>query len=743
MKEFPESITIDIIRGAVTAVQLASELVRESIEKLGRDMPVSFPNTAYYLPIIYGFTGQKVEKLGDLDSIIDYARSLLLSEPGKEAVKDAGVATLIAAEAIEGVRFARGEQPEIRNGYRLNGPIDDVQLRAWGVQLADGSITGIAVVIGAASSNEVAVNIVRQFQSNGLLTLLCGDVNGRSIVDQLLEEGIDLGYKTLTVPLGCDTISAVYALGYASRLAFSFGGVKAGNSTQMLSWNRERAPVFVLFLGGIDELKWAVAAGVLTYGFPLIADTAIPGIMPHPPFIMASGAKQPEKIASVPFSYIPGANDAERARWLVQYCLEVRGIKVKINKLTLPVAYGPAFEGEVVRRGDMQVEFGGKGGTCFEWLTMRDMEEIQDGRITLVGPDPTKLEAGINAPLGIVIEVAGTKMEKDFEPILERQIHHFINCAEGVQHQGQRDIVWIRISKAAAAKGFNINHIGHILHVKFHEQFSGLVDKVQVTFYTDIEKIKELMEEARRVYRERNERIATLTDEATDTFYSCTLCQSFAPSHVCIINPERVGLCGAYNWLDCKATYEINPTGANQPVPKGKVIDSVKGEWEGVNKFVYEHSGMNIERFTIYSIMDAPMTTCGCCECVIAIVPEANGFLVVSREDYGITPIGMTFSMLMGFIGGGHQTPGMMGIGKYYLTSKKFIKAEGGIKRVVWISKNLKEEMREDLKQVCQREGIPELLDKIADGSIVTTIEELLPFLEQKGHPALNMPPLL
>ncbi len=122
---------------------------------------------------------------------------------------------------------------------------------------------------------------------------------------------------------------------------------------------------------------------------------------------------------------------------------------------------------------------------------------------------------------------------------------------------------------------------------------------------------------------------------------------------------------------------------------------------------------------------------------------SANGFLVISREDYGMTPIGMTFSTVMGVIGGGHQTQGMMGIGKYYLTSPKFIKAEGGIKRIVWMSKNLKEEMREELSKVCQREGTPDLLDSIADGAIATTIEELVPFLEQKQHPALGMEPLL
>lgn len=731
-----ERIIVSAIKGAAAAVQLASKLTDEAIGELGPDAPVSFPNTAYYLPVIYGFSGQKVEKLGDLTSAISYARSLLPAAPGEEAIKKAGVATLIAAEAIEGTRFARGEQPELRGGYQFNGPIDDVRLRAWGVQLADGTIGGVAAIIGAARSNEVAVTIVRELQSKGLLTLLCGNVNDRSIVDQLLESGVELGYQTLTITLGSDTVSAVYALGYASRLAFSFGGVGAGDSEQMLTWNRERAPVFVLALGEIDELKCAAAAGALSYGFPLIADTSLPGITPF-------GKEAPQRIASAPFNEIPGDDDIQKARRLVEYCLETRGIKLKASELSLPVAYGSAFEGEVVRRSDMQMEFGGKGGTCFEWLTTRDMDDVQDGKIDLVGPDLAGFETGTNIPLGIIVEVAGRKMGKDFEPILERQIHHFMNGAEGVQHQGQRDIAWIRISKAAVSRGLDLGHLGHILHTRLHEQFGSLVDKVQVTFYTEMEKVRELMGPARQVYRERNERTASLTDEVTDTYYSCTLCQSFAPSHVCVINPERVGLCGAYNWFDCKAAYEINPTGANQPVPKGNPIDLVKGEWEGVNRFVYEHSGRNIERFTFYSIMDAPMTTCGCCECVMAIVPEANGFLVISREDYGMTPIGMTFSTVMGVIGGGHQTQGMMGIGKYYLTSPKFIKAEGGIKRVVWMSKNLKEEMREELSKVCQREGAPDLLDSIADGAIATTIEELVPFLEQRHHPALGMEPLL
>jgi acetyl-CoA synthase len=694
-------------------------MLTQAMEKLGPDTPIAFPNTAYYLPIIYSFTGHKVETLKDLDWPLEHAKSLLPPMPKDNLwlpylgeTMDSGIATLFAEEMIEGMRFALGEQPEVRNGFTYNGPINDVQMRSWGIQLVDGRMPGFAALVGTAKSNEVAVKIVRELQSKGQLVFLIGNVNGRSIVDQLLEEGVELGYDSFTVPFGSDTISAVYALGFAARAAISFGNVTPGDFRQILLYNKFRCFAFVLALGQVDDLKYATAAGAISYGFPAIADTVIPNILP-------TGITQYEHVVSIPFDDIPGKDDLERAERLVQRCIELRGIKVRIAKVPIPVAYGPAFEGEVVRRDSLQAEFGGKGGLCFEWLAMKDMDEVEDGKFTVVGDDLDAFEEGAKIPLGIVVEVAGRKMQKDFEPVLERQIHHFVNGAEGIQHVGQRDIAWLRFSKGAVAKGFRLKHLG------------------------DIAKVQELMEQARVVYQERNVRIAGLTDEAVDTYYSCTLCQSFAPNHVCIINPERVGLCGAYNWLDCQASYEINPRGPNQPVSKGRTVDEKLGEWEGVNQFIYEHTGMNVERFTIYSLMDFPMTTCGCCECVMVLIPEANGVMIISRDDYSMTPCGMSFTSLMGTLGGGMQTPGMMGHGKYYLLSKKFIPVQGGIKRVVWMSQNLKEELGEQLKEICAAAGEPDLLDKIADASIATTVEELLPFLEEKGHPAPSMESLI
>lgn len=137
------------------------------------------------------------------------------------------------------------------------------------------------------------------------------------------------------------------------------------------------------------------------------------------------------------------------------------------------------------------------------------------------------------------------------------------------------------------------------------------------------------------------------------------------------------------------------------------------------------------------------MTACGCFECIAMLVPEANGIMIVNREDTSMTPAGMTFSTLAGVAGGGLQTPGVMGHGKFYILSPKFISADGGIKRVVWMSSILKEQMADQLKEVAEREGDPDLIDKIADERICTDVEGLLAHLTEKNHPAPSMPPMI
>jgi acetyl-CoA synthase len=742
------------LRGANLIVKEFDAQLQQALAEFGPDQQVQFTNTAYFLPTILGYTGMKVEKVGDLPAVLDHCKTLLHSPPGTKTwlpylgeTLDAGVATLLAEEAVMGLRFVRGEEPQKMPGLELtgssapglgylNGPIDDIQLRSWGIQLVDGRMPGFAAIIGAARTNQAAVEIVRQLQQRNILIFLSGNVNGRSIIHQLMEEGVEMGYDTYIVPFGLDTISTVYPLGFATRSALTFGGMKGGQARDILLYNKYRVFAFALALGEVDDLKYATAAGAITYGFPVLADTIIPEIRP-------TGITQYEHVISLPWDDIEGANDAERAARFVQQAIEVRGVKIKITEVPIPVPYGSAFEGERVRRADMRVEFGGKKSRAYEYLRMVDLDEVEDHKIEVIGPGFEEMDDGTAMDLGILVEVAGRKMQEDFEPVLERQIHYFVNGASGIQHIGQRDIAWIRISKGAADKGFDLKHFGEILYARFHADFGAIVDKVQVKIFTEPELHAEWLEKARDAYNYRNQRLAEMTDEAVDEFYSCTLCQSFAPDHVCVVSPERLGLCGAYNWLDCKASYQINPTGPNQPIPKGRAIEPETGIFDNVNEFVQQASHGAIDTVTMYSIMEFPMTSCGCFECIMMILPLCNGFMIVSREDPSMTPAGMTFSTLAGMAGGGLQTPGVMGHGKYFIVSKKFIRADGGLKRIVWMSSFLKESMAEELKEAAIRAGDPDLIDKIADERVATTEEEVLAYLEEVGHPALAMEPLM
>jgi acetyl-CoA synthase len=517
----------------------------------------------------------------------------------------------------------------------------------------------------------------------------------------------------------------VFAIGFATRVAMSFGGIKPGDFKGNLHYNKDRVFAFAMPLGTVTDEWYANAAGGINWGFPTIADTPIPEILP-------TGICTYEHVVSnVPHDKI------------VARAIEVRGLKVSISKVDIPMSYGPAFEGERIRKDDLYFECGGGRTLGVELTVSKDMSEVEDGKVEMIGPDLDQVKEGDKLPFAMLIEVAGRKMQSDFEPILERQIHHLVNYVQGIMHIGQRNIMWIRVGKAAVEKGFLLKHLGTVMHAKYHQDFGGIVDKVQVKIYTDEEKVKEVLEQAKRVYKERDARVEGMTDETEETYYSCTLCQSFAPSHVCIITPERVGMCGAYNWLDCKASFEINPTGPNQPIIKGECTEPVLGRWKGITDFVNKASRQKVEQISAYSLMDFPMTACGCFECVATILPMCNGIMVVNRDSSGMTPCGMKFTTLAGMVGGGNQTPGFLGVSKHYICSRKFLLAEGGLKRVVWLPKMLKEEIAERMKPICEEMGIPDFSDMIADETIGTTEEEILPFLEEKGHPALTMDPLM
>ncbi|MCG6894678.1 MAG: CO dehydrogenase/CO-methylating acetyl-CoA synthase complex subunit beta [Desulfobacteraceae bacterium] len=727
------------IQGGYNIVSKVEGKYKRALETYNADTKVGFPNTAYYLPVIYSLLGIKVETLEDMKKPLEFARKLLPPHvkghnhlPYLGPLLDAGMAALFAFEIEEAIRYLEhpdfylhSEEPDIEAGKIWLGAADDTVFRKRGVEFVDGSAPGFAAIVGSAPDPEVAKLIVEEYQRRSLYIFCAANQNGTTVIEQLIEAGVQVGWNTRIVPFGPDISSAIFALGFANRAAMAFGGVQPGDYKRMLLYNKNRIFAFVNALGDVNAEWAAAAAGCVNWGFPTLADTDIPEILP-------TGICTYEHVV---------ANVGHEE--MVQRSVEVRGLKTTVSTIDIPCSFGPAYEGERVRGADLFMQMGGGKTQATELVRMVDMKEIDDGKVEVVGKDIGDVKEGETLPLAIFVQVAGREMQEDFEPILERQIHHLINYIQGVMHIGQRDIAWIRVSKAAVEKGFTLKDIGVVLHAKFHQDFGTIFDKAQITLYTEKAKVDEITKEARAVYKHRDERVEKMTDEDVEIYYSCTLCQSFAPTHVCSVSPERTGLCGAYNWMDCKASFEINPTGPNQPIEKGECLDPVLGQWKGVNEFVKQASRGAIDHYNFYSMVIDPMTTCGCCECIAAMLPSCNGVMTVNRDYTGETPCGMKFTTLAGVMGGGASSPGFVGHSKFNITQRKFIKGDGGLLRMVWMPKSLKEEIKERLMKRGEELGVPDLYDKIADETVGITEEEILPWLEEKGHPALSMDPII
>ena len=692
---------------------LTENAIDEAIKAHGADKAVSFPNTAYSLPCYYAVTGTKVGTLGELKEALGVVKTLMTREKRTHDVFMSGVATALCAEFIEVLKYIDGAVPYEEPCY---GHLADAVIRELGVPLVTGDIPGVAVILGKAPSAEEAAALVKSYQAQGILVTLTGD-----IIDQLAEINYKTGANVRVIPLGKDVTSVIHVVSVAIRAALIFGNVKPGDAAALMEYTMKRVPAFVNAFAPLNDVIVACGAGAIALGFPVITDQA--------------------DVARVPKSLIC---QTDISKWNAT-SLEARDIKIKITNIDIPVAFASAFEGEIIRRKDMQVEFDGSRVDCAELVQTCDASEVEDHKITVIGPEADEMELGSKNCIAYVVKVAGKNMQADFEPVIERKFHNYINCIEGVYHTGQRDMQRIRISIDAFNAGFRIKHIGEVLYSQVKNEFDAVVDKCEVVIYTDPAECKRVRHEvAIPTFEKRDERLDNLTDESVDVYYSCILCQAFSPSHVCVVTPERLGLCGAVSWLDAKATNELDPAGPCQVITKERPIDENLGSYEDVDEAVKKLSQGALEHVTLYSIMQDPMTSCGCFECICGIEPFSNGVVIANREYAGMTPLGMTFPEMASMTGGGVQTPGFMGHGKHFISSKKFMKAEGGIERIVWMPKELKDFVSERLNKTAKElYGIDNFTDMVGDETVATDPETLVAFLTEKNHPALALDPMM
>ena len=686
--------------------------IDEAIATYGESEAVSFPGTAYSLPCYYGVTGVKINTLGEMKAAMETIKAKMTRENRLHDAFESGIASALCAEFLEALKYLRGAQPYTEPEM---GHLTDAFVRNLGVPLVTGDIPGVAVIIGGADDPAETVALAKSYQAQGMLVSVTGEG-----IKHLADAGMKTGEGVRVCPLGYEMQSVIHIVSVAIRAALIFGNITPGDFPALAKYTMARVRAFVNAYKPLSDEIVSYGAGAICLGFPVISN-------------------ETENMFRVPKSLI---QQLDTTKWNAT-SLEARDIKLKITNIDIPVSFATAFEGEIIRKGDMQVEVDGSRVDCFELVCTKEAAEIEDHKIEVVGPEIDEIPVGSKISLSYTVDVAGKAMQSDFESVMERKFHSWINCIEGVMHTGQRDMIRVRISKADFEAGFKFKHIGEVLYAKVKSEFEAVVDKCQVKIVVDAEQNKALREAANEVFNKRDARLASMTDESVDTFYTCIMCQAFSPSHVCIVTPERLGLCGAVSWLDAKATQELDPAGPCQPILKEGCQDERLGRYDSMDAAVNKYSQGAVEKITLYSLFQDPMTSCGCFECICGVEPCSMGVVITCREHAGITPLGMSFSEMASMTGGGVQTPGFMGHGKHFISSHKFIAAEGGPGRIVWMPKMLKDQMRERLDATAlEMYGVENFTDMIADETVCQEDpEQLLEYLSEVGHPVLGMEP--
>lgn len=397
----------------------------------------------------------------------------------------------------------------------------------------------------------------------------------------------------------------------------------------------------------------------------------------------------------------------------------------------IPVDVGVVYEGERIRWPNTHIELGGpRTDYKFELVRSTEMSEIEDGKVSIIGPDIKDVEPGTTLPFGIYIEVAGEEIEEDLEGVIERRLHEYCNFIQGFMHINQRYDIHLRLSKSSVNKGMDtFELIGKVI-MRLYRTDMPLIEHIQCTFITDEDEVKDMYNKAVEIYEARDARARGMKDDEADVFYGCALCQSFAPTHVCTITPQRYANCGAISWFDGRAAARIDPKGPIFAVEKEECLDEWRGEYSGVNEMSKEETLGEVERVWLYTAFGYPHTSCGCFEAIAFYIPDVDGLGIVHRDFRGKTVNGLPFSTMADTTAGGTQVDGFHGLSIEYMRSPKFLQVDGGWNRIVWMPRDIKERVKEFIPE--------DVVDKIPTEEDVSHVDELKTYLQDALHPVVE-----
>ncbi|NLW71212.1 MAG: hypothetical protein GX061_09055 [Eubacteriaceae bacterium] len=728
------SVLTDLIySGADACMELTREAFLSAAEKYGEDYPLANPETVYSLPFTYAATGLRIKKLSDMIFAMEIMESLSENRTNSARALNAGIACAMGGEMMNAIKSLSHEVTS------TEGFISDSYLRSIGYELSykDSSqrdIPGFAFILGNPENPKKAQSVIREYRKRGLVCFV-----GGKAAESLGAQNIPLGGRVHYI--GGEISSCINGLSALARIALMYGNVAPGDIIALIDYIKNTVPAFANIFGPVESMDIACCASLAVMGMACVFDSPL-------------GEAQ---IADV-------MESAEETSPMIARSLELTGLPSEYDKnLPIGVEYSSSHKNEPDFDSIAYTVDPSLKNTC-KIALIRDEALVEDNKIELIGAQGLSREenpSAKNVSLCIFAEISGEGLDEDIEWVIESRIPDWLDAIEGVSSSEKKGELKLTVSEKAVKGGFEPKHIGEVILFMIKREF-GNIAKAQMTLIFDEQKVDEIKRKVISVRQaELKEKLSKINDLNCGVFYVCSLCRAYCPRHVCIITPERPSLCGRIDYMRAKAMYAADKNSAIRPIDSSVCTNAESGSYPEVNSVLKQALGEEYDQTSLYSLTDKPVSGFAGAQCVVAKLPSGMGVIIADRDYKGPTPYGylteetpgektdgennegeektvgtMSYIELAAFSDEGKPRPGFISASKQFITSDKFMKKEGGIKRVLWMPKALKDELKDEINAAADDVNF---YHRIFDETKFTTEAEMLEKAEEQNHPGVMM----
>ena len=300
----------------------------------------------------------------------------------------------------------------------------------------------------------------------------------------------------------------------------------------------------------------------------------------------------------------------------------------------------------------------------------------------------------------MLVEVADRNFTDDIALFVEGYAQRALGFLKGVRPRSEDGSFRLEIAQGALPTD---RQMGEAIYWGIRVRFPG-IERIDVALIYDREELGRQAAPIRKYREERRLRVEAMTEENTEELCVCLECRPFSLVHTCVVKPGREPMYGSRTYASIKAAALFDsadvpwrrPSERGLPlrsvIPKGRVLDSTRGEYERSNDAYARMTNGKLWRVALHSIREHPHTSCGCFQAIAFWIGEVEGIGIMLRGSKATAPDGRTWEILANQAGG-KQAPGLTGVSMRYIRSPSFLKGDGGLANTVWMDSALRDKL--------------------------------------------------